>query len=258
MSGEHTGRMSGGLMEVHVQRHDAHEQGHLTPEGHEHALRVAYDKANGYLDANPDTHFMVVASDQVFDDREPNFGGIRAQETADDIKTAIGKVLTERGLSEDHLLGDKTEPTILNSALREAGIFSNNFMQHLREKYPNENSWSMYYQDSDAETRKKLGAESPFDLAQRMDYMIKTAEIVGAMFHNIKGNEDTPFLVWIVGHGGGLDSYLHHYADVPLNELGFDLSNGFSLHASPEHGVVADVKGKEYPVRVDTAMSLPK
>lgn len=257
MNEQTTPRMSGGLTEIHVQRHDDHVQGHITPEGHEHAREIALGKVAAYLDADPSTNFMVVASDQVFDDREPEFGGIRAHETAEEVTAAVRKTLADRGLPADQLFASNTDPVTVNATLREAGIFSNNFMRHLREQYPGENSWNLYYQDTDAEKRKEVGAESPHELARRMDYVVKSAELAGATFHAQPGKEDTPLLVWMVGHGGGLDSYLHHYADVPLEELGFDFSGGFSLHASPDHGVVADVKGKEYPVRPDTTMGLP-
>jgi broad specificity phosphatase PhoE len=246
-------------MQMHVQRHDAHVQGHLTPEGHEHARQVAQEKVNKYLEANPDTHFMVIASDQVFDDNEPDLGGVRAQETADEIIDTIRNTLEEKGLPADHLFGtDTPAPATSSPTLREANIFSNNFMQHLRSNYPEDNEWHLYYQDTDADTRKEAGAESAKELAQRMDYMIKTAEMAGASLHRAPGKEDAPLLVWIVGHGGGLDSYLHEYANVPLDELGFDLSGGFTLSASPEQGgVVADVKGKLYPIHTDNNLNLP-
>ncbi len=263
MSGEQQlAPMSGGRMEMRVQRHDDHVEGHLTPEGHEHAKQVATEVVNEYLDANSDTHFMVICSDQIWDENEPDLGGVRAKETAKDITETIKDALFERGLPADQLFGstgddaDEGDVTV-SPVLREANIFSNKFMQHLRETYPDDNAWSLYYQDQDADTRREKHAESPHDLARRMDYMIKTAEMVGASLHRTPGKEDSPLLVWVVGHGGGLDSYLHHYADVPLEELGFELSGGFTLKASSEHGVVADVKGKEYPIRSDETMSLP-
>lgn len=259
MSGEKLGPMSNGRIEMHVQRHDAHEQGHLTPEGREHAKETADEKVKAYLDGNPDTHFMVIASDQMFDDREPGLGGLRAHETAAIIADSIRTALKERGLPAEQLFGYNDQEALTTSPiLKEADIFSNEFMQHLRTKYPEDNPWTVYYSDSEAETRRKMGAESPADLATRMDYMIKVAEMVGASFHRAPDKEDKPLLIWIVGHGGGLDAYLHHYAGVPLDELGFGLSGGFSLHATPEGQVVADVKGKEYPVRRDEAMVLPR
>lgn len=259
MSSEQLGPMSNGRIEMHIQRHDAHEQGHLTAEGREHARAIADGKVEGYLDTNPETHFMVIASDQMFDEREPELGGLRAKETASIIADSIRIHLLERGLPEEQLFGYSDQEALTTSpTIREADIFSNDFMQHLRSKYPEDNPWSMYYQDSEAETRKAMGAESPLDLAKRMDYMIKVAEMVGASFHRAPGKEDKPLMIWMVGHGGGLDSYLHHYAGVPLDELGFDLSGGFTLRANPEGSVVADVKGKEYPIHRDESMNLPK
>lgn len=259
MNGERIGPLSDGRIEMHVQRHDAHEQGHLTPEGQEHAKEVAEEKVRDYLDKNPDTHFMIIASDQVFDEREPDFGGKRAHETARIITDSIRDELQERGLPEEQLFGySDHEPLSLSPSIREANIFSNDFMKHLRENYPEENPWMLYYQDADAETREKLGAESPLDLAKRMDYMIKVTEMVGASFHKTPGKEDKPLLVWIVGHGGGLDSYLHHYAGVPVEELGFDLSGGFTIKATAEQGVVAEVKGKQYPLNPNESMNLPE
>ena len=250
--------MSNGRIEMHVQRHDAHEQGHLTPEGQEHAREVAEEKIQNYLDTNPDTHFMVIASDQPFDEREPDFGGVRAHETATIITDSIRKELENRGLPAEQLFGYADQESLSTSpTIREADIFSNDFMKHLRENYPDENAWSLYYQDTDAETRQKLGAESPLHLAERMDYIIKVAETVGSSFHRTPGKEYKPLMIWIVGHGGGLDSYLHHYAGVPLNELGFDLSGGFTIRAHPEHGVVADVKGREYPLHTSEGIDRP-
>lgn len=251
--------MSGGRIEMLVQRHDSHQEGHLTPEGREHARQVADEKVRKRLEENPNTNFMVIASDQVFDDEEPSLGGIRARETAEVITAAISDALRGHSLPADHLFGSDGLPITSSPTLREAGIFSNGFMKHLRENYPDDNPWYLYYQDSEAGTRRTMGGESPLDLARRMDYLIKTAEMVGSSFHRTPGKEDQPLVVWIVGHGGGLDSYLHHYAGVPLEELGFDLSEGFSLHASPVgDGIVAEVKGKEYPINTDESMKLPE
>jgi hypothetical protein len=257
MPGETFGPMSDGRIEMRVQRHDAHERGYLTPEGHEHARLMADENVNKYLDKNPDTNFMVIASDQVFDDAEPDFGGIRAQETADEVTSAIRDALEQRGLPADHLFGSDGVANTSSPALREAGIFSNGFMKHLRDAYPDDNAWTLYYQDTDEQVRQNVGGESPRDLAMRMDYMIKTAEMVGTSFHRTPGKEDQPLVVWIVGHGGGLDSYLHHYANVPLDELGFDLSDGFSIRATEEQGVVAEVKGIQYPIKTDESLNYP-
>lgn len=259
MSEEQLGPMSNGRIEMHIQRHDDHEQGHLTAAGREHARAVADEKVEAYLDKNPDIHFMVIASDQMIDERDPGMGGRRAHETASIITESIRAHLLDRGLPAEQLFGYSDEEALTTSpVIREANIFSNDFMQHLRTKYSEDNPWSMYYQDTEAETRRSMGAESPHDLAKRMDYMIKVAEMVGASFHKAPGKEDKPLLIWMVGHGGGLDSFLHHYAGVPLEELGFDLSGGFTLRATQEGVVVADVKGNEYPVQRDGSMSLPR
>lgn len=256
---EHITPLSNGRIELHVQRHDAHEQGHLTPEGQEHAKETAEKKVKNYLNADSNTHFLVIASDQRFDEREPDLGGQRARETATIITDVIRKELAERQLPAEQLFGHEDQELFTTTqAIREADIFSNDFMKHLRETYPDENAWSLYYQDTDADQRIKMGAESPLHLAQRMDYMIKTAEMVGASFHKTPGKENSPLVLWLVGHGGGLDSYLHHYANVPLNELGFDLSDGFTIHAHPEYGVVANVKGKEYPVHTSESIEQPE
>lgn len=67
--------------------------------------------------------------------------------------------LLERGLPSEHLFGYSDPESLTTSpAIREADIFSNDFMQHLRSKYPEDNPWTMYYQDTDAETRKAMTA----------------------------------------------------------------------------------------------------
>jgi len=273
MSGEKIGPMSDGRVEMRIQRHDNHVEGRLTPEGQEHAREVAEETVKSYLDNNPDTHFLIINSDQPLDTivheqdtelphlhvPEEDIGGRRAQETGEIVVAAIKNELSERGLPEDQLFGyDETDPTSVVPVMREADIFANGFMGHLRETHPDENEWRLYYQDIDREERKARGAEPAANLALRMDYMIKSAEMVAASFHRAPGKEDTPLLVWMVGHGGGLDAFLYKYAGVPLDELGFPVSGGFTLRANGEGQVVAEVKGKDYVVNTPESLDLPE
>jgi hypothetical protein len=240
-------------MEMHIQRHDNHEKGNLTPDGREHARQVALEKVRTYLDKDPRTHFMIVASNQVLDDDMPEIGGMRAIETAEEITKAIKETLAERGLSEDQLFGSDSIPIADSSVLQEAKIFhkpedsDQSFMGYLRTKEGK--PWNLYYQDVEKDMREKMHAESPIDLAKRMDYIIKTTEMIGASFHKNEEKKDTPLVVWMVGHGGGLDAYLHHFANVPVEEVGFDVSGGFSIRTNEKgDGLIAEVKGKEYSI----------
>lgn len=250
--------LAGGNMEIRVQRHDDHIKGHLTPEGKEHAYQEAYATACEALDENPNTHFMVVASDQVLDETEPGLGGIRAQETADEVIKAIRKALQERGLSEEQLFGydNLKSPATSSPVIREADIFNNGFMKKLREKYPNQGPWSLYYEDVEREMREEMGAESAAELAKRMDYMFKVVEMAGASFYRDGANQGVPLKSWIVGHGGGLDAYLRKYANVPLDQVGFPFSGGFTIQARGDK-LVAIVKGNEYEINEDEEMSMP-
>lgn len=258
MGGE-LGPMSDGHMEMRFQRHDEHIEGHLTPNGVEHATEVAKQEVAAYLDKNLDTHFMVIASDQVFDEREPEVGGVRAKQTAEIIAESIRSELFERKLPAEQLFGHKDRDAITVSPnIREADIFNNGFMATLRTRHGEQGAWAAYYQDVDHDDREKAHAESSKDVAQRMDYMLKVAEMVGASFHKAPGKEDTPLVVWLVGHGGGIDSFLHQYAGVPIDEVGFAPSEGFTIRVDEEGQVVADVKGKVYPILTDENMSLPQ
>jgi broad specificity phosphatase PhoE len=250
--------LSKGRIGIMAQRHDEHEQGHLTEKGREHARGVAEDTAKRVLDLEPNVHFMVIASDQVFDEREPGLGGQRARETAAIITTAIQAELKKRNLPPDQLFGDEfDESATISPTIREADIFVNGHMAGLKEQHPRENPWHLYYQDVDADIRIQAGAESPKSLARRMDKMFKQAEMVGASFHRTSGNEQKPLFIWVVGHGGGLDAYLHEYAGVPIEELGFGFSDGFSLLINTEGKMVAHVKGKEYVVHTSEEIEQP-
>lgn len=268
------GPMSDGKMEFRVQRHDNHVEGHLTPKGQEHAREVADETVKSYLDKNPDTHFLVINSDQPHytgvheqEDTPPyrhkpeeDFGNRRAQETGQIIVGAIKNELAARGLPEEQLFGyDEVDPTTVAPTMREADIFENGFMKHLREVATEKNEeWKLYYQDVDRDLREELGAEPADDLALRMDYTIKSAEMAAASFHRTPGNEDKPLVVWMVGHGGGLDAFLYNYAGVPLEEVGFDVSGGFTLRANEDGQVVAEVKGKDYVVVTPDTLDLPE
>src|SRR3990167_1961093 len=146
--------MSNGRMEMRIQRHDAHEAGHLTAEGQEHAKDIAQQTVNEYLDKNTDTHFLIINSDQPWDETEANTGR-RAQETGTIVADTIKAELEKRELPEEQLFGhEDQDPSTVSPVIREADIFDNKFMAHLREKYPDENEWHMYYQDADAQERE--------------------------------------------------------------------------------------------------------
>lgn len=254
--------LADGQIVVDVQRHDEHKFGHLTPEGKEHARAIAQEKIRKYLDNNPKTHFMIIASDQILDEREPGFGGIRAKETANEIVQVVKEELEVRGLPSDQLFGHDDTPISMSPNLREAGIFANDFMKFLRESNPDSKPgkiWEMYYQDIYEDKREEMHAESPDDLAKRMDYEFKVGEMVGAAFFRDENNKDCPLTIIFVGHGGGIDKWLHKYAGVPIENLGFPTSGGFLLRARKEDGkLVVEVKGKEYIVNEDPDMSLPE
>jgi len=253
-----------GLIKFHVVRHDSHENGFLTPEGRENARRMADEAVREYLDTDPDTNFMIIASDQIPDEDKPEEGGMRAVETAEVVVDAIKQGLKDRNLPEKQLFASDGNPIMISQATREAGIFATGYAAKLKELHPasdpknGKHFWQFYYQEGeiDAKLRERLAAESSKDLAMRMDYAIKTAEMVGASFYKVPGNEQKPLVVWMVGHGGGLDSYVSHYADVPVEKVGFPSSGGFKIYVNDQGVVVAEVKGKQYPIKQDDQMEL--
>ncbi|MDR1196846.1 MAG: histidine phosphatase family protein [Candidatus Nomurabacteria bacterium] len=266
--------MSGGRMQMLVQRHDNYsaETGKLTPEGEQHAREQAQAKAKEYLDANPDTHFFVIASDQMFDDgksqvgdgREPvqvdTIDGQRAVETAEIVRSVIAEELSARGLKPEQLLGANEAAVDSSPTLREADIFENGFMQHLRELYPDDPKaqWTAFYQEVHDDKRDEYHAESPSHVAARMDYAIKNIELAAQFFHNDPDKAHSPLVAWIVGHGGGLDSYLNAYFGVPLAEVGFEYSGGFTLGADETGQVFADVKGDRYYYKGGEGITQPE
>lgn len=254
--------------EVILQRHDQVQQetegdieaGQLTPEGIDHAHERAAERAAEYLDSDPDTYFLVVASNQAWDEVADT--GHRALQTADIITGEIKSALAARGISDDHLINTTFSPNegvIANPVLKEANIFQNGFFTgDVKPQYESmPAAWQAYYKGLHENERKQRGAESAVDLAQRMDYMMKSARLFDNYFHNLPGMADKKLVVWYVGHGGGIDSYLVHKAGLPPEETGFGFSEGFTLTMGEDGHATTHVKGKDYDVDLGGEIALP-
>lgn len=255
--------------EIILQRHDQVQQetegdiiaGQLTPEGVEHAHERAAERAKDYLDADPDTYFLVVASNQAWDEEADT--GHRALQTAGIISDEVKKALSERGISDDHLINTGFAPDqkpIANPVLKEANIFQNGFFTgDVKPQYESvPEAWQAYYKGLHEDERMQRGAESAEDLAQRMDYMMKSARVFESYFHNLPDMADKKLVVWYVGHGGGVDSYLVHKAGLPPEETGFGFSEGFTLSVDKDGHATTQVKGKDYEVDLGGEISLPE
>lgn len=169
--------------------------------------------------------------------------GQRCIETAQETMAGINKVLDENGLSESQLLntqegrfrGDKgPRPT---TGIREPKIFTNSpeFVKFLTEKYGTGKSfWQAFEEDTEEAKRKEMGAEGPWELAERLDKFINALARYSDAYH--RENSGNRLVVWVVTHYDIISPYVKRY----LAEIGkekyipINYGAGFSINIRPD------------------------
>ena len=253
-----------GGTEIVLQRHGKYERlagspniGSLTEEGAEGISNLSkefFDKLFAQIpeDERDKVDILVIGSDTQFME-----GGYRSIETANLVMEALKEELKELKLDENQLLNTSgrysgeggVRPT---PKLREPQMFENSmgFVNFLKEKYGdlNKDFWIAFEEDLEKETREKMGAEGPDEIADRLKFMVEVLMRYSRMYH--KKNPDRRLVIWAATHYDTISPYTKREIfdvgkEVPL---AVDYGAGLSIIIDPEGNATTKIEGDEYEI----------
>ncbi|OGE34392.1 hypothetical protein A3E45_02250 [Candidatus Daviesbacteria bacterium RIFCSPHIGHO2_12_FULL_43_11] len=191
--------------------------------------------------------FLVVASDTYF------IKGQRSMETAQAVLEGIEQVLGEENLSGNYLLNESSRirgnpgprPT---PQLREPNMFTQapEFEKFLLEHNPDD-FWIAFEDDRYSEIRKKMGAEGPIELGDRLNHSLNLLSRFARRYHI--NNPDRRLVIWADSHYDTISPYIKQYV-VPERKgyLPVDYGAGIGINISPEGAATTEIEGTTYNV----------
>lgn len=193
---------------------------------------------------------MVIASDTQYYQ-----GGKRSIETADKIMEGIKESFDELGIDQSHLLNESgrflsTGPIPIPN-LREPKIFTDSpeFVKFMEGKYgTGQDFWKEYEADTEKEERLKMGAEGPFDMADRIATFLSLLSRHAKAYHN--ANPGRRLVIWAVSHHDTISPYVKKYiADMPESEnLYVDYGSGIAIDIQKSGEATTTIGNNNYNV----------
>lgn len=174
----------------------------------------------------------------------------RGVETADEVID----VLSEFSLSNGQVLNNSAangKPVEL-STLIDLKMLSESpeFENFLKQKYGDGiDFWAAYEDDREKETRVRMGAEGPGEIADRIGYFMSVMNTAANEYH--KSHPERRLIIWGVSHYDALSPYIkEHVAGIDQKEyLPVDYGAGIAVHAG-ENGATANIHGQSYTVKL--------
>jgi hypothetical protein len=211
-----------GETEIILQRHGKYERkiedqkvGSLTKEGAEDAYLQGKIFFKELFALVPESErnkidILVLASDTQYAE-----GGRRSMETAEQIMKGIKEVLVTLNLNESQLLNSSgsvrgeggPRPT---PKLREPQIFKKtpDFVNFLKEKYGElgVDFWRAFEEDKEKETREKMNAEGPDEIANRMKSAVNALARYSQAYH--EKHPGRRLVIWATTHYDTISPYV--------------------------------------------------
>ena len=203
-----------GETELILQRHgeyvgDTSDErvGSLTEEAADAEREAAKIYFNAFFEQIPgdernDVSILFVASDTAF-----HGAGKRSYETALIAQEVATQVFEARGLDASNILNNSHDlmgngaPRPMSN-LREPQIFSKTpeFVEFLRAKYGDQGQdfWMAFEEDTEKETRQKLGAEGPDEITDRIAFSVRALSRYASAYHNM--NPCKRLIIWADTH----------------------------------------------------------
>lgn len=262
------GPLDMGETRILLQRHeefvrdkDSSEAGHLTAKGKETGAEESEQRIKNLIEQVPpqernNLFFLVLASDTVYVGR-----GARSMETADIVAKKIKELLVENGISEKNLLNlsrnyrgaEKGGPKPVVK-LREPHMFeqSPDFVKFLKEKYPDfKDFWVAFETEAEKETREKMGAEGPEEMADRIERFLEVLKRYSSLFHKEKPN--SRLAIWCVSHYDTISPWTKKYVlneSLPETYLPVEYGAGLSIDLDSDGNATVNTEGKEFKLEL--------
>jgi len=188
--------------------------------------------------------------------------GSRGKHTTKVILDTIGSEL-ERKTKLGEAIKDKIRITGIGpkDKLRELDIFyiydapnPRAYIEALREKFGKEDWWEEYYNIvKDIEPlREETGAESPVDLSNRVENLIKIISL-----YKGKLRKETPnrsLVIWMITHKELIRSYLQHglkAEETDIKDYEPKHNESIDINITPNSEIISKFKDKKYKVDLD-------
>lgn len=245
------------------------EMGKLEEKAAEMAKLQAEDFFNQYFETlSPEEQktvdVFVVAADTKLDTPIPGVknDSKRAIETAERIITGAKKSLEKFKLSEDQIVSQTNkngEPTEI-SELVDLKMFKDSpeFVEFMKVHGTGKDFWINFEEDTHKDTRLKMGAEGPADIADRVEKYLKV--VIGAMNSYHKHHPGKRAIFWIVSHYDTISPYIKLCITGKKKEdpLYVDKSAGIVIKLDKEKNITSEIQGKKYNANPSHYSRTPK
>jgi len=239
--------------------------GLLTERGIEETQKTTKEKLSEILESEKPSDIIFLYSPTEWLDWKSEQGwergyGSRGKHTTKVILDTIGSELEKRTK-----LGEKVKDKICivgigpQDKLRELNIFyiynapdPRAYIEALRKKFGKEDWWEEYYNIvKDLEPlRKKTGAESPIDLSERIESLIKVASLYREKVK--RESPDRNLVIWMITHKELIRSYLQHgikVAEKDIKDYEPKHNESIDIDIIPDGQVITKFKDKEYKIK---------
>jgi len=195
--------------------------------------------------------FLVIGADTKLETPIPEIRSEhkRAVETAELILDAIQATMKEYQLDLSQLLNKTGRPIELSSGrLRDLRMFEDcpKFVSFLKEKYGTGiEFWEAYEDDLEKETREKMGAEGPDEIARRTHDYLRVVTNAMKSYHSLHPGRRV--MVWVEGHYDNLSPYLKQATGMKRTDyLPIDHGAVVAIHVARDQKVTAQIQGLSY------------
>lgn len=260
-----------GETEIVLQRHgkyirekDDPKVGSLTPEAVEAEKKAATDFLEAFLSQFPAEERSAVALLIVSSDTQYLDGGKRSYETAELVQESAEEVFQKQGIPTENIVNTAHElkgeggPRVM-PRLREPNFFNDSpdFLGYMMQKYGGINLafWEAFEKDVEKETREKMGAEGPDDIADRMSFTVRALKRYSDLYHG--ANPGRRLIIWAATHYDTISPFVKRDVfGVSKDEtLMVDYGAGVSLRVDTAGAMTTEIAGKEYPVALTKGSS---
>lgn len=228
------------------------DYGSLVPEAaqqaREHACRFFRDIFEGLSEEERATiDVMVLASDAaLITPSGKNSHHKRGVETAEVVMEGLKAAMKEFSLPEEQILNQGR--TVEVSELRDLRMLEETpkFVQFLVEKYgTGRGFWVAYETDAEKETRIRMGAEGPEEIAERVSYALSVREQIAREYH--KAHPGRRLIMWAVSHYDAISPFVkRNIAGMDMSAyLGVDHGAGISLHIDAQGKGTCEIQGNK-------------
>lgn len=250
-----------------LQRHQAFDKnsGHLTEAGKQEGKAESSERLEKIINEIPgnerqNTFFLTLSSDTTYPGKFDN-PGKRSMETGIIFTNKILEIFKKNNIPEDNLLNisreykktKRGEPRPTHQLRISPDINpESEFGKLLKEKYPENHRYVQAFdKDWEKEARKKIGAEGPEEIAERIKFFLSILNRYSRIFH--KSEPDSRLIIFMFSHYDTVSPFTKiEIANEPIGKkyLPVELGAGIPITINKNREIKAWVDGKDYAINL--------